>query len=78
MIQEASFSSDTYKGTKYSEFNKTNWCQYVHISNFSEAAIVIIKIINNENINLSMVSLRCKLRFKYKNDRLVLILLWKS
>lgn len=40
--------------------------------------MVITKIINNENINLGMVSLRCKLRFKYKNDRLLLILLRKS
>lgn len=27
MIQEASFSSDIYKGMKFSKINTTNWCQ---------------------------------------------------
>lgn len=63
-------------GTKRS-LQQTGPCN-VHISSVLEAAAVITKIINNENINLGMVSLRCKLRFKYKNDRLLLILLRKS
>lgn len=68
----------TREGMRYNRSAQQIGACNIHISNISEGTIITIKILNNENINLGMFSLRCKSRFKYKNDKLLFILLRKS